>query len=156
MLIQADRYHWAFIFGPKEEKDGTQGVRYHAMNRVDKWVFEERSTSLEATNMLLVRVMIGKVVDSEGLKGVMRSIQVKNNDPAWNCVIWVKEALAKLAGGKTMGTSQLDWQTVRDTVMKYVEDKKAQHRFDGKAPKGQFDTRRAATFDLLTGKEMIP
>lgn len=55
MLIQADRYHWAFIFGPKEEKDGTQGVRYHAMNRVDKWVFEERSTSLEATNMLLVR-----------------------------------------------------------------------------------------------------
>jgi len=149
VLIQADRYHWAFIFGPKEEKDGTQGVRYHAIN-------QERSTSLEATNMLLVRVMIGKVVDSEGLKGVMRNIQIKNNDPAWNCVIWIKEALAKLAGGKTMGTSQLDWQTVRDTVMTYVEDKKAQHRFDGKVPKGQFDTRRAATFDLLTGKEMTP
>ncbi len=74
MLIQVDRYHWAFIFGPKEEKDGTQGVRYPAMNQVDKWVFEERSTSLEATNMLLVRVMIGKVVDTEGLKRVMHSV----------------------------------------------------------------------------------
>lgn len=155
VLIQADRYHWAFIVGPKEEKAGSQGVRYHAMNRADNWVFEERSTSLEATNMLLVRVMIGKVLDPDGLKEVMRTTQVKANDPAWNCVIWVKEALAKLAGGKVMGTSQLDWQTVRDAVMEYVEHKKAQHRFDGQAREGQFDSRKAATFDLLTRKEVI-
>ena len=105
--------------------------------------------------MLLVRVMIGKVVDPEGLRSVMHSIEVKNNDPAWNCVIWIEDALAKLAGGKTIGTSQLNWRTVRDSAMKYVEEKKTQHGFDGKAPKGQFNTSNAATFDLLTGKEMI-
>ncbi len=51
-----------------------QGVRYHAINRTDGFHFEERGTSLEATNMLLVRVMIGKVVDTEGLKRVMHSV----------------------------------------------------------------------------------
>ncbi|MCJ1335944.1 hypothetical protein MMC09_001218 [Bachmanniomyces sp. S44760] len=106
--------------------------------------------------MLLVCVMIGKVVDPEGLKEEMQSVQVKNNDPMWNCVIWVKDALAKLAGGKIIGTSQLDWQTVRDTVMMYVEEKKTQHRFDERAQEGQFDTRKAATFDLLTRKEVRP
>ncbi len=55
-----------------------------------------------------------------------------------------------------MGTSQLDWKIVRDTAMRYIEGKKTQHRFDGKAPKGQFDTRKPATCDLLTGKELIP
>ncbi|KAL9127601.1 MAG: hypothetical protein Q9217_003559 [Psora testacea] len=151
-----DTYHWAFIIGPKQEKEGVQGVRYHAINRTDGWVFEERSTSLDSTNMLLVRVMIGKVIDTEGVERVMHSIQMKNNDPAWNCVIWIKNILAKLAEGKTMGTSQLDWQTVRDTALRYVEEKKAQHRFDGKAREGQFNTRKPATFDLLTGKEVIP
>ncbi|MCJ1335945.1 hypothetical protein MMC09_001219 [Bachmanniomyces sp. S44760] len=29
-----DTYHWALIVGPKEEKEGKQGVRYHAVNRV--------------------------------------------------------------------------------------------------------------------------
>ena len=37
-----------------------------------------------------------------------------------------------------------------------IEEKKAQHRFVGKAREGQLDTRRAATFDLSTGKEVIP
>lgn len=55
-----------------------------------------------------------------------------------------------------MGTSQLDWQIVRDTAMRYIEEKKTQHRFDGKAKKGQFDNHKPATFDLLTGKELIP
>lgn len=57
-------------------------MRYHAMNRPDGWHFEKRNISLEATDMLLVRVMIGKVVDTEGLKRVMDSIPIKNNDPA--------------------------------------------------------------------------
>ena len=40
--------------------------------------------------------------------------------------------------------------------MRSFEGKKTQHRSDGKAQKDQFDTRRPATFDLLTGKELTP
>jgi len=84
-------------------------MRYHVMNKTDgKWVFKERSISLQAMNMLLVCVMIGKVVDPECLRSVIHSIQVKNNDPVWNCVFWIKDALVKLAEGKTIGTSRLN------------------------------------------------
>ncbi|KAL9098956.1 MAG: hypothetical protein Q9163_005475 [Psora crenata] len=126
------------------------------MNRTDGWLFEERSISLEAADMLLVRVIIGKVIDAENLRRVMRNVQIRSNDPVWNCVIWVKDALAKLAEGKAMGTSQLNWQTVREAALRYVEEKKAQHRFDGKAENGWFIPRKPPTFDLLTGKEVIP
>jgi len=39
-------------------------------------------------------------------------------------------------------------------MMRYVEEKKTQHHFNGNAPEGQFNTSNAATFDLLMGKEV--
>jgi hypothetical protein len=51
-----------------------------------------------------------------------------------------------------LGTGSTDWQYVRDTVMWYIEDKKAGHRFDGQ---GNFDMTKVPTWDLLSGKEVI-
>lgn len=42
---------------------------------------------------------------------------------------------------------------MRDDAMGYCQRKKDQHRFDGK---GNFDTSKAATYDLIEGKETIP
>jgi hypothetical protein len=106
--------------------------------------------------MLLVRVLIGKVTNMQRLESILQDIPVRQGDPAWNCVIWVKQALEKLqADGKAVGTSRLDWPRVRDAAMKYVQDNKDQHRFDGRAPQGKFDMKKAATFDLLEGREVI-
>ena len=118
-------------------------MRYHAMNRTDGWHFEERSTSLEATDMLLVRVMIGKVVDREGLRRIMQSIQVKTNDSAWNCVVWVKDGLVKLAESKVMGISQLDWKIVRDAA-------REQKPSDIYQPRSIYCTRKTRLFFSLT------
>lgn len=69
---------------------------------------------------------------------------------------WVREALSALAGdGKAFGTSRIDWQTVRVTAMRYVRQKAAEHRFDGRARPGQFNPRVVPTFDLLAGREVI-
>ena len=153
------RYHWGFIVGPKTETDNAIGIRYHAKNRQDPllgqmvWVFEQCECRLRATNMLLVRIMIGKVEEKDRLEQVMRSVPVVQGDAAWNCVIWVKEALQKLRDdGKVMGTSQLEWNVVKNAAMSYVQRKKDQHRFDGQ---GNFDAGRAATYDLLAGTETI-
>lgn len=90
----------------------------------------------------------------ERLLQIIRSIPVRPDEPGWNCVWWVKEALQALkADGKTLGTSVVDWETVRDVAMRYVQKKKDEHRFDGK---GNFDMQKAATFDLIEGKETIP
>ena len=54
---------------------------------------------------------------------------------------------------KAVGTSNLDWQTIRNAAMTYCQRKRDVHRFDGKA---KFDMTKPATYDLLEMKETIP
>ncbi len=69
----------------------------------------------------------------------------------WNCVVWVRQALLALQNdGKAVGTSVLDWHTVRDAAMKYCQEKIDAHRFDGKV---KFDMTRPATYDFLKKKK---
>ena len=104
--------------------------------------------------MLLVRIMIGKIVDKECLLSILRNTPIRQGQPGWNCVAWVKEALETLkADNKALGTSVLDWNKVRDVSMGYCQRKKDEHRFDGQ---GNFDMKKPATYDLLTQKQTIP
>ncbi|KAF4635878.1 hypothetical protein G7Y89_g2198 [Cudoniella acicularis] len=154
-----DTYHWALIVGPKDEEEGGHGMRYHAKERMiaagqSEWFFDERETTLEATSMLLVRITVAKVKKMDQLVNTLRSVPIKQGEPGWNCVIWVKEALQALqTDGKALGTSDIEWQKVRDAAMRYVQEKKDEHRFDGK---GDFNMKWAATYSLLEGKETTP
>ncbi|KAK8199913.1 hypothetical protein HDK77DRAFT_213966 [Phyllosticta capitalensis] len=119
-----------------------------------EWQLEERSTTVLATNALLVRVMIGKVEKKSRLVDLIRGTPIRPNQTGWNCVEWVKEALARIqADGKAVGTGVLEWNTVRDGALMFCKRKKDQHRFDGK---GKFDMERAATYDLIERKETVP
>lgn len=69
---------------------------------------------------------------------------------------WVKEALETLAkDGKALGSAVTDWEIVRDTSLRYVREKKAAHRFDGKAEDGQYDRMIVPTYDLLEKRETM-
>ncbi|MCJ1252531.1 hypothetical protein MMC24_000337 [Lignoscripta atroalba] len=149
------------MVGPKEEEkaEGERGMRYHAKEVLTgpgrwEWVFEEHETCLSAANMLLVRVMVGKVADVQRLEKTLHNTAVVQGDRAWNCVSWVKDALEALRAeeGKALGTCQLDWSTVRDRAMRYCQEKRDQHRFDGTR---SWDMSRAPTYDLLVGRETI-
>jgi hypothetical protein len=130
-----------------------EGTRYHAKERIDGWVFDEQTINLQPTNALLVRVMIGKIERKDRAVDIIRKTPIKSREPGWNCVIWIKEALAALqADGKALGTSNVDWNAVRAAAMWYVEKKKAEHRFDGK---GNYDSSKAPTWDLLERRETI-
>ena len=134
-------------------------MRYHAREKMQpnghiEWQYENLGIPLTATHMLLARVLIGKVTDMNRLERILGEVPIRQGEQGWNCVIWVQEALQNLAtDGKALGTAQLDWNTVRDTVMTYLQDKKNEHRYDGK---GHFDTSKPATFDLLQNVETIP
>ena len=66
----------------------------------------------------------------------------------------MKEALEALqADGKALGTAVTEWGRVRDVAMNYCQKKKDAHRFDGK---GDYDMKKAATYDLIEQKETIP
>lgn len=118
------------------------------------WLFEEKEIPLIATQMLLVRICVGKIQKYDRTVQILRSIPVQNNVPGWNCVSWVKEALEALErDGKAIGTGKLDWTSVRNGAMSYVERKKRAHRFDGQ---GSFDMTKPPTYNLFEGAETIP
>jgi hypothetical protein len=152
------RYHWALIVGPKVEAEDGMGVRYHAKERPrlgggSEWFFEERECPLAPTSMLLVRIMVGKVADGNRLVEILRNTPIRQGQPGWNCVFWVKEALGKLkADSKALGTSAVEWEKVRNEAMNYCQRKKDQHRFDGQ---GNFNMRKVPTYDLMERKEII-
>lgn len=144
--------------GPKVEGQNDMGIRYHAKERIklgggSEWTFEERECSLYPTSMLLVRIMVGKVADGSRLVEILRNTPIRQGQPGWNCVSWVKEALEMLkADTKALGTSVVEWEKVRNGAMDYCQQKKDQHCFDGQ---GNFNTEKAPTYDLMAQKEII-
>lgn len=155
------RFHWALIVGPKTESHSSPGKKFHAKEKMyptgSVWEYSEEETKEARANMLLVRVQVGKVRDMKKLEATLRSIPIRAQQPGWNCVGWIREALEMLQKNKdVMGTAIFDWDTVRNAAMKYVQKKEAEHRYDGKAPPGNFDMSKAATYDLLEKKELIP
>lgn len=147
------------MLGPKAEVEGGRGIRYHAKDKPkqgggSEWSFEELDCPLYPTNMLLVRIMIGKVKERSRLAVILRNTPIRQDQPGWNCVLWIKEALERVKeDGKALGTSVLEWEKVRDGAMKYCQIKREEHRFDSQ---GNFDMRLAATYDLIEQKETIP
>ena len=106
--------------------------------------------------MLLARVQIAKIRDTDGLLALLRQVPIRGGEPGWNCIGWVKEALQVLGNNDTVvGRSSLAWQSVRDTAMWYVDKKAAEHRFDGKAEPGQFDMAKVPTYDTLQNTETV-
>jgi len=151
----ATRYHWALITGPKVEKAISRGQLYHAKNGATEgsWVIESRATSLLQTNALLTRLLVGKIADRDRVKEILCGVPATSNNPEWNCVIWIKEALEALQqDSKAMGTSVLDWQAVRDAAMGYVQKKRDQGRWKGESA---LNLEYAPTYDLLEKKETI-
>ncbi|KAF4955405.1 hypothetical protein FGADI_4585 [Fusarium gaditjirri] len=121
--MNSNKYYWALLVGPKAEGGETRGKRFHAKERIysgtqSVWEFSDQETGTASTLMILVRIQIAKVKSLKKLEGTLRSVPVRGEQPGWNCVGWVKEALAALQNDNdALGTAVLDWTTVRDTAM---------------------------------------
>jgi hypothetical protein len=143
--------------GPKTERPDDRGKRYHAKEQMNtsgafEWEYEERAVGVVPSNMQLVRVLVAKIEDIKRFERILGEIPIRKGVEGWNCVEWVREALEALArDGKAVGTSVMSWNKIRDACMAYVQRKKDEHRFDGK---GNFDSSKAATFDLIEGREV--
>ncbi|KAJ5780060.1 hypothetical protein N7457_005220 [Penicillium paradoxum] len=59
--------------------------------------------------------MVGKVADGNRLVKILRNTPIRQGQPGWNCVSWVKEALEMLKDdSKALGTSVVAWEKVRN------------------------------------------
>jgi hypothetical protein len=154
----SNRYHWALIVGPKNETENGTGTHYHAKERPkpsvgSEFYYDEQECSLIAIDMLLVRIMIGKVENGPRLVEFLRDTPIRQYIPGWNCVSWVQEILETLeADKKALGTSVLEWDQVRDEAMRYCQQKKDEHRFDRQ---GTVHSRKPPSYDWIEKREII-
>ncbi|OAL28656.1 hypothetical protein AYO20_09380 [Fonsecaea nubica] len=149
-----DTYHWALMVGPKVEEPDKEGVRYHAKTKITQdgihWEFEKETVPLRPTNMVLVRVLIGKINDLPCLDAILCQTPVKDGVKDWNCVAWLKGALELVGKDKAaLGTSVIAWETARKAAMEYCNQKKAAGRFST-----QYYPEKIPTYDLLERKEI--
>ncbi|KAJ5621593.1 hypothetical protein N7528_006376 [Penicillium herquei] len=152
-----DTYHWAFTVGPKKEPGEHRGNRYHANEKPSvehgSEFFYQESDCRNASNMLLVRIVIGKVTNRARLLEIMRTNPVQNGQSGWNCISWIRQGLEMLqSDNSALGTSVLDWETVRNEAMDYCQRKRDTHRFDGQGD--IFDIMKPPTYDLLERREI--
>jgi hypothetical protein len=101
-----------------------------------------------------VRILVGQVPSIELTERIFEDSPVIQNDPVFNCVVWVQEALERLSrdeiGGKKI---KFGWDEIQNAALEYVNEKKRQGRFET-GWKG--DTSRVATFDMASGREVFP
>lgn len=162
-------YHWSLTIGPDSGSDSDSGVLFHAHQELEVmdnqlrsvWRFQERAIHMEPTNMILVRVLLGKIRKRDRVESLLRQIPVRGDIAGWNCVSWVMDALATLkryqdSGSRMFGKHVLEWNAVRLSALHYVQYKRENHRFDGSAEPGTFDQRKVATWDILKDREKNP
>lgn len=167
-----ERYHWSLVLAPKgSHACSSDHVILHAKETLSEggggvaggtstWVFEERRVPPERSMPLLARVCVAKVVQREKLLQILRAVPVRAGEvQGWNCVGWVREALARLEQEKhVLGRNVLgrDWEEQRDACTAYVKRKKEAHRYDGQAAEGEYDMSLIPTWDMLLGRETVP
>ena len=105
-----------------------------------------------AVDMILVRIVLARVEDTDGLAQLLRQVPVgQREEGGWNCVAWVKEALVRIERSEgVVGTSVLGWEAVREAALSYCRRKRDQRRFDGT---GKYDLSQVPTFDMILMKE---
>ncbi|RCI09807.1 hypothetical protein L249_3892 [Ophiocordyceps polyrhachis-furcata BCC 54312] len=160
-----DEYHWAFLAGPKQHpKSGSRHIMYHAKEKLvmsgnppqlkPEWQYVNDS---DRAAMLLVRLLVGKIVDKDRLEQIFKSVPLRTQDPDWNCVLWMQDAFGRvIRDGQAISTSVRNWHSVRNKAMWYVHHKKSNHRFDGQDSTVIFDPAKPATWDMLKNEEMNP
>ncbi|XWW97709.1 hypothetical protein V2A60_005696 [Cordyceps javanica] len=159
MSGREDKYHWAFIVAPKRESLQDCGTQIHVKNTLQfigepptkntDWRLEKINLTENPTTRLLVRVLVAKINKTEDLTKILDEIPLRPDTDGWNCVGWVREGLeAVLCHEGVLGRAAPDWQSVRDTIMWYVEKKSKEGRFNT-----SFDQRRIPTWDALSDTE---
>ena len=97
----------------------------HAKKAKDnsRWIVEKLDINLYATQMLLVRVRVGKI---ENLKKVLRTLMnvpTRESTQGWTCKSWVKEALETLdAAPERTRREAVQQTTFEDVVVGSVLD----------------------------------
>lgn len=151
------RYAWALLVGPKEDAiDPSLAVQGRRIQVVEdpynaRWQLEGlMQNNIRNTGPdMLVRVLVGKIVDKPRFGAAVYATPVGEDDPAYRNMWWVFEALERLreGGGVREGVvgegARLEWMQVAMVVKSLYEKRAAagifDKKYDANTPKPAFD-----------------
>ncbi|KIW14381.1 hypothetical protein PV08_07163 [Exophiala spinifera] len=172
--FDCDSYHWSIIVGPQTADRKDPGVRYHIAHVLDdgdarKFIYEEQDIpSNVGAQSGLVRVAIAKVTDQRRLQGLLRDMVLREDDSAFNCLTWVREAFVKLLDDGKSVKSYLkpeDWSAVETCARKYCKRKRDAGRFrldnngnrrGGGDANNRWNPEMISTFNFWENRETTP
>ncbi|KAL3427472.1 hypothetical protein PVAG01_00981 [Phlyctema vagabunda] len=161
-------YHYALFVSPKTARQpySTSATKYHVKNTLQNvsgelsqpWRYERLAIpDILLEQRLLARIVIAKVTSLNALERILEAVPIYQTGDAdqtkaesFNYVSWVRAALEEL--GRQGAVARLgEWEEIQKNALYYVERKKEAGRWTATG-KGEIGI---ATFDLLTGKELV-
>ena len=128
-----DTYLWALLVGPDTAARDAAGTRHHVRHdQGTQNVFcEEQDMDLALAQTIHVRIAFAKVVSVAQLQKTLRNLPLKDSDPTWTCLSWVKLAFQKLVENRTALKGYVfrdDWSAIEARARRYVQEKREQRR----------------------------
>lgn len=171
-----DTYHYALLVRPKDIaatialSAELTANKYHVKNTLrinadgivsQPWIYETTYIpDLAGEPRLLATLVIGKVlVPIEDVGHITQNVPVYQvDDPSgrgekFNCVEWVRLAIEELRWKDAISDNGLAWEIIHEELLNFMRRKKRDRRWEvgwkGGVPEA------VATFDLLTGKDLV-
>ncbi|KAK6385962.1 hypothetical protein LTS17_001534 [Exophiala oligosperma] len=170
--FDCDSYHWSIVVGPQTADRKDPGVRYHVAHDAHadqgarKFFYEEQDIpSNPGAQSGLIRVTVAKVTDERRLQSLLRDLALREDDSAFNCLTWVREAFVKLLDDGKSVKSYLkseDWSAVETCARKYCKRKRDAGRFqenadgNGGGVLNRFNPQMISTFNFWENRETTP
>jgi len=163
-VYSCDSYHWTLTVGPQTPVRTEAGTRYHVAHLDHDYsshFYEEQDISASPVAQTgLIRVAVCKVRDEERLQFILRNIRVPEDDTAFNCLTWVREAFCQIHDdGKSVKTylNSDDWINVETCARKFCKRKRDAGRFqeDANINGGavDWDVRKISTFNFWENRQ---
>ncbi|KAI9740083.1 MAG: hypothetical protein M1818_004834 [Claussenomyces sp. TS43310] len=158
-------YHYALHISSKNRASDPlilDTTKFHCKNIIQSidgsikipWIYEVTRVNPEHDRQILVAVVLGELRDADLAARLFAEVPVIQDDPNFNCVIWVQRALSEVYQAKILLTTPIfDWDKIQKTALQYVTTKKQQGRF---MSDWRGDSSRVPTFDMVLGQETVP
>lgn len=164
-----DTYHYALLIRPKPS-NAPAALKFHVHNKLQKtddlisqpWLYETidiPDVSLEPR--LLACIAIEKILVPLGLiNQILREVPIQQTDDpsgqgkAFDCVKWLQLAIPALRRADAVSNNGFTWDGIREEALRYMRRKKQEKRWEVGWKGGRQED--VATFDMLTGEEVVP
>lgn len=164
-----DTYHYSLLIRPKPPNTPA-ALKFHVHNKLQKaddiisqaWLYETidiPDISLEPR--LLACIAIEKILVPLGrVNQILREVpipQVDNPselDQDFDCAKWVQLAILALRRADAVSNNGFTWDGIREEAFRYMRRKKQERRWEAGWKGGRQED--VATFDMLTGEEIVP